>query len=396
MFITQRCLQYICAVFVCISLYSAEPEDNAKIIVIGNGETREVALQEAFKEAVRQCVGSYIESSTMIQEEQILKEKIFEFSYGYVKSYDVVREFKNNAITISAIVSRQKLSKELRNYLSSSILTAKERRNLNIKINSDITDQRNQSLLYQRSERFNERNLNACKQIFEEYRSAFQLIYYFVPEKCVIGNINGITTETADENEMINITISGTIQTHERLYNLLLSSMMKKYEGMFQQKIDVSSARFAKNQLFAECKRNTGFAVAFKRNALSGPDYKIEGNLNVYYLNNIPFMNRVTPARRQKVEMQIYFVDENNNLIFPVMKKDLYPLRYRNLEAAEIISPYFDTELAYRDCWIDRYLSLKIEKTLTVPLGVARKISSTKGILVNNNIAGEELLNELL
>ena len=107
-------------------------------------------------------------------------------------------------------------------------------------------------------------------------------------------------------------------------------------------------------------------------------------------------MNRVVPSQRQKVEMQIYLADENNNLIFPVMKKDLYPLRYRNLEFTEIISPYFDTKLAYRDRWTDRYLSLRIEKTLKVPIDIARKISHVKGILVNNNIAGEELLNELL
>lgn len=396
MFNIQRCLQYICAILACISLYSAESEDSAKIIVTGRGETREVALQDAFKEAVRQCVGSYLESSTMMQKEEILKEKIFEFSHGYVKRYNVVREFKNNTIIISAIVSRQKLSKKLRN-LSPVILTPKARRNLSIKINSDITDQRNQFLLHQRSERFNERNLNACKQIFEEYRSAFQLIYHFIQEKEPdIGNINGITTETVDENEMVNVTISGTIQTHEGLYNLLMNSMIKKYEGMFQQKIDVSSASFEKNQLFAECERNTGFAVAFEKNALKGPDFEIKGNLNVYYLKNIPFMNRVVPSQRQKVEMQIYLADENNNLIFPVMKKDLYPLRYRNLEFTEIISPYFDTKLAYRDRWTDRYLSLRIEKTLKVPIDIARKISHVKGILVNNNIAGEELLNELL
>ena len=136
------------------------------------------------------------------------------------------------------------------------------------KINRDITAQRDQFLSHQRSERFNERNLDDCKKIFEEYRSAFQLIYYFVPEKCVIGNINGITTETVNENEMVNVTISGTIQAHEGLYNLLMNSIIKKYERMFQQKIDVSSARFEKNQLFAECERNTGFAVAFEKNAL--------------------------------------------------------------------------------------------------------------------------------
>lgn len=45
----------------------------AEVTVSGIGSNRSIALQEAFKEAVRQGIGTYIESSTIVRNDEIIK-----------------------------------------------------------------------------------------------------------------------------------------------------------------------------------------------------------------------------------------------------------------------------------------------------------------------------------
>jgi hypothetical protein len=58
-----------------------------KITVVGLGVSPDAAEKQAITDAVRQAVGTYIDSDTLVQNEEVIKDRILTVSNGFVKEY---------------------------------------------------------------------------------------------------------------------------------------------------------------------------------------------------------------------------------------------------------------------------------------------------------------------
>jgi len=77
---------------------------------------RESAIQNAFRRAVEQAVGVMIESESVVNNFELVKDKICSQSAGYIKKYTITKEnFEGETCTveIKALVSKVKLEKGL-------------------------------------------------------------------------------------------------------------------------------------------------------------------------------------------------------------------------------------------------------------------------------------------
>jgi hypothetical protein len=79
-------------------------------------QARENALHNAFRLAIEQVVGVMISSKTVVQDSQLLQDKIFSRSSGFIKTYTITQEsFENNAcrLHVRATVSTAHLQQGL-------------------------------------------------------------------------------------------------------------------------------------------------------------------------------------------------------------------------------------------------------------------------------------------
>jgi hypothetical protein len=73
-----------------------------EITVVGVGSilnndaaaARDQAIDDAMRKAVQQALGTFIKSETLVQNYQLVDDRILSWSAGYVKKYDIVREGK--------------------------------------------------------------------------------------------------------------------------------------------------------------------------------------------------------------------------------------------------------------------------------------------------------------
>ena len=85
----------------------------------GLGVDPESAKKDAFINAMQQAIGSYIDSETIIENDEIIKDKILSVSDGFVEKYDVVSEAKERGdglyeIAIKATVRKGKMLARLK------------------------------------------------------------------------------------------------------------------------------------------------------------------------------------------------------------------------------------------------------------------------------------------
>lgn len=87
-------------------------------IVQGNLDiSRDKAIEDALRNAVEQATGSLIENETLVENYQLLSDKIYSQSKGYVQSYEVVDEKAEEGlyrVTIKATVASGELKNDLR------------------------------------------------------------------------------------------------------------------------------------------------------------------------------------------------------------------------------------------------------------------------------------------
>ena len=77
---------------------------------------RESAIQNAFRRAVEQAVGVMIESESVVNNFELVRDKICSQSAGYIKKYTITKEnFEGDTciVEIKALVSKVKLEKGL-------------------------------------------------------------------------------------------------------------------------------------------------------------------------------------------------------------------------------------------------------------------------------------------
>ena len=407
-----------------------------EVTVSGIGSNRSIALQEAFKEAVRQGIGTYIESSTIVRNDEIIKDNIIELAYGYVENYKVLSESqkeKTYRIKILANVSNEAVSAVLSNLLPANTLTEKDREKLNIQLDSEISAQINQHLRATRKAAIDKVAGNICRKIFEEYRPAFHLVYEFIPGK--------IQVTSATEN-YVTFNITGVIRTNQDLYNLLVNSLIKKFERILRCKLNTVSGRFKYKPInydisnsynlffpddYVKC---SAFAVSYDRNALKfyhGHSYEddyhsVIGSVTTYHLNNLPFLNILDHKECKTVssKMLYFLVDKKGDVIYRAGSDSIIPFLYKEdndkaLKYENIISPYFvlkNDQHRYRQAssrddrlWAYNIyakdssapcLERNISFSVGVPINIARKVAGVKGFLRNNSPKGELLLNQLL
>jgi len=58
-------------------------------VASGEGRDRESALQSALRRAVEQVVGVTVNSTTVVENYQVIQDRIFTAAAGFVRSYDV-------------------------------------------------------------------------------------------------------------------------------------------------------------------------------------------------------------------------------------------------------------------------------------------------------------------
>lgn len=87
-------------------------------IVQGNLDiSRDKAIEDALRNAVEQATGSLIENETLVENYQVLSDKIYSQSRGYVQSYEVLSEGEDQGlyrVTIQATVASGELKNDLR------------------------------------------------------------------------------------------------------------------------------------------------------------------------------------------------------------------------------------------------------------------------------------------
>ena len=87
-------------------------------IVQGNLDiSRDKAIEDALRNAVEQATGSLIENETLVENYQLLSDKIYSQSKGYVQSYEVLDEKAEEGlyrVTIQATVASGDLKNDLR------------------------------------------------------------------------------------------------------------------------------------------------------------------------------------------------------------------------------------------------------------------------------------------
>jgi len=103
------------------SLYAAKTEyveAEGYALITGDRKdiARESALNNAFRRAVEQAIGVLVESETMVRNFELLNDKVYSKSAGYVKKYSITGEKIEGdtfRIKINAMVSKVRLEKDL-------------------------------------------------------------------------------------------------------------------------------------------------------------------------------------------------------------------------------------------------------------------------------------------
>jgi len=88
----------------------------ADVEATGEGPSKEQALATAMRRAVEQGVGTYIKSNTTVVDSQLVDDKILSHSKGYVTSYKILKEEKNDEgflVTIRAKVDGKSIKDDI-------------------------------------------------------------------------------------------------------------------------------------------------------------------------------------------------------------------------------------------------------------------------------------------
>jgi len=101
-----------------LSQSSSIESQGVAAIVQGNLDiSRDKAIEDALRNAVEQATGSLIENETLVENYQLLSDKIYSQSKGYVQSYEVLDEKAEEGlyrVTIQATVASGELKNDLR------------------------------------------------------------------------------------------------------------------------------------------------------------------------------------------------------------------------------------------------------------------------------------------
>lgn len=108
----MKTLFFLLFTAISISVF-AQKNEEVSLTVLGDGQTKEEALQNALRNAIEQAYGTFISSNTQILNDRLIKDEIVSVSNGNIKKYDIISETQINGrfnTTLKAIVSVSKLT----------------------------------------------------------------------------------------------------------------------------------------------------------------------------------------------------------------------------------------------------------------------------------------------
>ncbi|MBQ6471012.1 MAG: hypothetical protein IJJ33_03430 [Victivallales bacterium] len=120
MTISQRVFCFLFSMILCLAVNVSFAEETQTTVVIsrGIGTSADEALKDAFVQAVQQVAGCLMSAETMVQNDEIIKDKVLTYSDGFVNKYDVLRPVAEKQpgmfeVTIKATVEQKKIMKRL-------------------------------------------------------------------------------------------------------------------------------------------------------------------------------------------------------------------------------------------------------------------------------------------
>ena len=118
--VKNRLMNYCLFIFITAdyqsSLVFAGESSTQEVIVTGVGATADGALKNAFTQAVQNVVGTLVNASTLVKNDQIITDKVLTLSNGYIPKYEEVETHTLNGLVyrkISATVKREQLQQRL-------------------------------------------------------------------------------------------------------------------------------------------------------------------------------------------------------------------------------------------------------------------------------------------
>jgi len=91
-------------------------EGEKKVITSGYGKNPDEALTQALRNAVEEAVGTYMTSTTRIENDELIEDKVLSLSRGFIKDFKKLAEMKvedETKVTVSAIVTEDQIIETL-------------------------------------------------------------------------------------------------------------------------------------------------------------------------------------------------------------------------------------------------------------------------------------------
>lgn len=92
------------------SIHAVDKEPVSTVIAEGTGKDLKEAKKAAFRDAVRKVVGVLIDAETLVKNDEVISEQIYEYSGGFIQTFEVLSEKKIEGglirIQIKAVVER--------------------------------------------------------------------------------------------------------------------------------------------------------------------------------------------------------------------------------------------------------------------------------------------------
>ena len=92
-------------------------EGEKKVITSGYGKNPDEALTQALRNAVEEAVGTYMTSTTRIENDDIIEDKILSLSRGFIKDFKKLSEMKvegETKVTVAVIVTKTQILETLK------------------------------------------------------------------------------------------------------------------------------------------------------------------------------------------------------------------------------------------------------------------------------------------
>ena len=100
-----------------ISAKLVASEGEKKVITSGYGKNPDEALTQALRNAVEEAVGTYMTSTTRIENDELIEDKILSLSRGFIKDFKKLSEMKVDGeikVTVAAIVTGTQILETLK------------------------------------------------------------------------------------------------------------------------------------------------------------------------------------------------------------------------------------------------------------------------------------------